>query len=503
MAALRPYRELRTRLREAGVLGSVGSLLSWDQETMMPAGAAEFRAEELAMVARLAHERRIDPRVGELLEACEADPELTADPVESANLREIRRDWERARRVPSRLVAEITETGSRALEAWKRARAESDFSLFRPLLERVFALQREKAACLRSDDERELYDCLLEEYEPGVTANGISAIFEALRRELKPLIAEFASDAPGGLEQVPLPARAQAELNRRLAEWIGYDTSAGRLDESTHPFTESLGPGDTRITTRYREDDFLDALSCTMHEVGHALYEQGLPKRERLGQPLAEAASLGLHESQSRLWENQVGRSRAFWSWLLPRACEVLGGALEGVSVDRVVHAANLVRPRPIRVESDETTYNLHIMLRFDVERAVVHEQLAVADIPALWNERMKQDLGVRVERDAEGCLQDIHWSFGAVGYFPTYTLGNLYAAQLWDAARDAVSGLDRRIERGEFAALLGWLRENIHVHGRRFSAVELCERVTGKPLTHEPLIRHLRTVQQTLRRMR
>lgn len=498
----RAYEELGERLRHAALLGSVGALLSWDQETMMPAAAAEFRAEELATVARLAHERRTDPRIGELLADCEANRELLANPVERANLREIRRDYERSRRVPAPLVAEISETSSRALEAWKQARAEGDFSVFRPLLARTFALQREKAACLRDDDEDELYDCLLEDYEPGMTADNLAAIFEPLRRELVPLIEEFASGSGSGLEALRVPVRAQEELNRRLAEWIGYDLGAGRLDESTHPFTESLGPGDTRITTRYRESDFLDAITCTLHETGHALYEQGLPKRERHGQPLAEAASLGLHESQSRLWENHVGRSPAFWAWLLPRARETFGDTLDGVSVDGVVHAANRVRPHPIRVESDETTYNLHIMLRFDVERSVIHEQLAVDDIPALWNDRMKQDLGVEVGSDAEGCLQDIHWSVGAVGYFPSYTLGNLYAAQLWESAREAVPDLEQRIGRGEFAVLLGWLREQVHVHGRRFSAAELCERVTGRPPTHEPLIRHLRAVQQTLRNM-
>ncbi len=497
------YEELKTRLREVATLGSVGALLSWDQETMMPRRAAEFRSEEVALIARLTHERRTDPRIGQLLESCEADGDLAADPREAANLREIRRDFDRACRLPTDLVEEISQTCSRALEAWRQARADSDFEAFRPWLTKILELQKRKAECLGGAAGGELYDRLLEEFEPGMTAERLERVFEPLREELAPLIAEFAGRERGGLEELRVPLDLQARFNRRIARLLGYDLEAGRLDESTHPFTEGLGPGDTRITTRYSETGFFDALNGTMHEVGHALYEQGLPKDRRHGQPLAEAAGLGIHESQSRMWENQVGRSTAFWTWALPRAREVVGKALDGVSVEQVVRVVNRVRPHAIRVESDETTYNMHIMLRFDIERALMRGELNVGDIPGFWNERMKQDLGVDVSDDARGCLQDIHWSIGAVGYFPTYTLGNLYAAQFWEAIRAAIPDLEERIGRGEFGALLDWLREKVHAHGRRFAAAELCERATGRPLSHEPLIRHLRAVQQGLQESR
>jgi carboxypeptidase Taq len=289
-----------------------------------------------------------------------------------------------------------------------------------------------------------------------------------------------------------VPVAAQAALNRSVAARMGFDFEAGRLDVSTHPFCEGIGPGDTRLTTRYREDEFTDALSSTMHEAGHGLYEQGLPKEAEFGQPLAEATSLGIHESQSRLWENLVGRSRAFWEWAQPRAAEALGAPLAGVSADDLFRAVNRVRPNLIRVDSDEATYNLHIMLRFDLERALLDGDLRVTDLPGAWNERMSTDLGLAVPNDRLGCLQDIHWSMGAVGYFPTYTLGNLYAAQIWDAATRELPGLEEEMRSGDFSSLLGWLRRNIHVFGRQFTAAQLCERATGSPLSAEPFLEYV-----------
>ena len=489
------YDQLKRLLREAETLVSVGALLAWDQETMMPAKAAAFRAEELAEISRLAHQRHTDPRIGELLEACEADAALTSDPLESANLREIRRDYERATKLPEALVAKISETSSRAMAVWKEARGDNDFERFRPWLEQQVSLNRRKAECYGVPEGGELYDALLEDFEPGMTAAQIERIFEPLRRELASLIAEAASRelrAGPDPDAVELPISLQRELNLLVAQRVGYDLEAGRLDVSTHPFTEGLAPGDTRITTRYHERGFTDALGSTLHEAGHALYEQGLPKQERHGQPLAKVVGLGIHESQSRMWENQVGRSRAFWSWALPEARRIFGAPLEPFSVDDLYRSVNTVRPSPIRVESDETTYNMHIMIRFDVERALLRGELDVADVPGVWNERMKQDLGVDVADDAHGCLQDIHWSMGAIGYFPTYTLGNLYSAQFWDAIVAEIPDLEAQIERGEFGELLFWLRKNIHAHGRRFLAPELCERLTGRPLEHGPLIRYL-----------
>lgn len=495
-AASRPYQALLEALRETATLRSAVSLLHWDQETVMPPGGGALRARQLALLSALVHQRQTDPRIGEWLAACEADAELAADPLAAANLREVRRAFDRATRLPESLVREMAETFSLAMEAWKDARARSDFAAFAPWLEKVVRLNRAKAECFGARSGAELYDALLEDYEPGARAAEIERVFAGLRAELVPLIQAIA-EAPRRPDAAPhrleVPVPLQEAFNRRVAERLGYDFSAGRLDTSTHPFCQDIGYGDVRITTRYHDDRFAESLSSTMHEAGHALYEQGLPKAERWGEPLAEPASYAIHESQSRLWENQVGRSRAFWEWALPVAREVFGARAEGLDVDAVYGAVNIVEPSLIRVESDEATYNLHIMLRFDLERALLAGDLPIGELPGAWNERMRSDLGVEVPDDRRGCLQDVHWSMGAIGYFPTYTLGTLYAAQLWDAVNRDVPGLEPSIRAGDFAPLLGWLRENVHAHGMRYRAAELCERVTGAPLGHEPLVRYLR----------
>jgi carboxypeptidase Taq len=489
------YAELTRLLREAATLASVSSTLSWDQETMMPPRAAALRAEQLSQLSALVHERRTHPRVGELLAACEADASLQADPRTAANLREIRRSYDLATKLPTSLVREFAETTSRALEAWRGARERSDFAAFAPWLERVLELNRAKAECYGVPEGGDAYDALLDEFEPGMTSAEVARTFSALRAGLAPLIAEVARSGRKPemrLARVGVPRERQVELNRRVLERIGFDFSAGRLDVSTHPFCEGMGPGDTRLTTRYRAEGFMEALASTLHEAGHGMYEQGLPKDPLFGQPLAEAASLGIHESQSRMWENMVGRSRPFWEWALPELRDTFGGALEEVTLDEVYAFMNAVEPGLIRVEADEATYNLHIMLRFDLERALLSGGLPVGELPGAWGERMRADLGVEVPDDARGALQDIHWALGALGYFPTYTLGNLYAAQFWETIQAEVPGLDDALRRGEFPMLLGWLREKIHRHGRRFTAPELCERVTGRPLSPEPLLRYL-----------
>jgi carboxypeptidase Taq len=491
-----PYDELLNRMREAAKLASVAHLLGWDQETMMPPKAAGCRAEELELIAELAHRKSIDPRIGELLEACEQDKGLGADTTAAANLREIRRDYDRARRLPPELVAEMNGTSSRAMEAWKQARERSDFELFLPWLERQLELNRRKAECYGYPADGEPYDALVEDYEPGMTGAELERIFAPLRGELTPLIAELAGAAsrpdPGPYE-VELPIELQQRFNAGILEQVGFDLGAGRLDVSVHPFSTGIGPHDTRITSRYTTDGFPEALGSTLHEAGHGLYEQGLPKEEYWGVPLGEPLGLGIHESQSRLWENFVGRSRAFWSWALPQAQRIFRPALDRFDVDDLYGAVNRVSPNLIRVESDEATYNLHVMLRFDLERAMLRGDLPAAELPAAWNERVKSDLGLEVPDDARGCLQDIHWSMGSVGYFPTYTLGNLYSAQFWEAIVRDIPDLADRIARGEFGELLGWLREKIHRHGRQVPAEKLCVELTGRPLDHRALMRHLR----------
>ncbi|MEX0912857.1 MAG: carboxypeptidase M32, partial [Gemmatimonadota bacterium] len=456
------YDALRSELRETEVFASIGALLSWDQETMLPPRGTGLRAEQSAAVSQMVHERRTSERFGELLAACEEDPGLSADPVAAANLREIRRSYDQAVRIPSSLVRQLVETTTHAQRAWRDARERNDFPAFAPWLEKIVDLVRAKAHCLANEETTDLYDALLDEYEPGARTGDVVEVFTGLRNRLTPLIQEIseAERRPDGrIHHLRIPVDQQAALNKAIARQIGFDFDAGRLDTSTHPFCQGVGPGDTRLTTRYGKAGFFDALTSTLHEAGHGMYEQGLPKERYLGEPLSDAVSLGIHESQSRLWENFVGRSRPFWEWALPRARETFGGTLRDVDLDEVYGAMNLVEPNLIRVESDEATYNLHIMLRFDLERAMLAGDLAVRELPSAWNERIEADLGVEVPDDRRGCLQDVHWSMSAIGYFPTYTLGNLYAAQLWSEIGRAIPTLDEDLRRGEFSELLTWLR--------------------------------------------
>jgi carboxypeptidase Taq len=489
------YQALRKELREAEILGSTAALLAWDQETMMPRRATPFRGQQAGLLSQLVHERRTSERLGELLSRCEQDAELTGDPLVAANLREIRRMYDQGVRVPSSLISEIAETTTNAQYAWRDARQNSSFGSFAPWLEKIVALSQRRAEYLAREEMPDQYDALLDLYEPGARTADIVRVFNDLRERLTPLIQEIAgaSRRPNDrIHHIAVPIPQQQAFNTAVATRLGFDFEAGRLDTSTHPFCQGIGPGDTRITTRYREEGFPDALSSTLHETGHALYEQNLPKDRYLGEPLGDHVSLGIHESQSRLWENLVGRSRPFWEWALPQARETFGSSLDGFQVDEVYAAMNIVEPSLIRVDSDEATYNLHIMLRFDLERMLLSGDLTIRDLPAAWNDRVRTDLGVEVPDDRRGVLQDVHWSMGAIGYFPTYTLGNLYAAQIWTAVRDQLPTLEEQISRGEFGELLGWLQREIFQHGRRYTAPELCRRITGEELNADPFMTFL-----------
>ncbi|MBA4038991.1 MAG: carboxypeptidase M32 [Planctomyces sp.] len=507
------HAQLLAHLGAAGALASVAALIGWDQETYMPPAAAAARAAQAEELSRVVHQRRTDPRLGALLRGCQADPALArpADGPTAASLRQALRDYDRLTRLPEALVAELAKAGSLAQEAWKKARAENDFAAFAPHLERMLELTRHKARKLAEPapagtasagtataGPSEPYDALLDEYEPGATAAQLETVFEPLRARLSGLVARVAPRSRASALR-PLAAvtrrttqAAQHALGRAVLGAVGFDLDAGRLDVTAHPFCSGIAAGDTRLTTRYTAATFLEPLYATLHEGGHGLYEQGLPKAEHPGTPLSEAVSLGVHESQSRLWENFVGRSRAFWRWALPLAKKTLGAGARSLTLDAVYAAANHVRPSLIRVEADEATYNLHVMVRFRLERELIAGDLRVRDLPRAWNTLYRDILGVRVPDDRRGCLQDVHWSFGLIGYFPTYTLGNLYAAQLWEAVRRDVPTLEGDIARGRFGGLLGWLRQRIHRHGRRYTAAELCQRATGAALSPEPLLRHL-----------
>lgn len=502
MPSLPPaYSELCKLLREEATVRSVGSLLSWDQETYMPPGGGAHRADQLALIAEIQHKRRTDPRLGELIASCEQAKAITGDPALAANLREIRRDYDLATKLPTELVAELARTGSQSQEVWKEARAKNDFAMFAPWLEKMMALSRRKAQCYGVPAGGELYDALLDEYEPGMTSRTIDEIFTPLRASLTELVARVAGSGtkvPTKCVQVKVEPVRQHEFGLYVLEHMGFDLKNGRLDTTTHPFCQDMGPGDVRLTTRYRGERFTDALYGTMHEGGHGLYEQGLPvlggsdNGSYFGQPLGSAVSLGIHESQSRMWENFVGRSKPFCKWAIDKAPKYFGKALNKFDAKDLYHAVNTVTPSLIRVEADETTYNMHIMVRFELERALISGDLKVQDLPREWNTRYAAYLGIEVPDDRRGCLQDVHWSFGFIGYFPTYTLGNLYAAQFWETINQQLPDLNKRLAKGKFLELRDWLRENIHRHGRRYRAGELCKVVTGKELSAEPLLRHL-----------
>jgi carboxypeptidase Taq len=491
------HDSLVRELRETALLASVGSLLDWDERTQMPPAGGEHRAGQASLLARLVHERLTSPRVGGLLDEVQAGLPKSgpgADSDAAVNVRETRRRYDRARKLPASLVEELARTTVLAQQAWDQAKKANNFPGFRPWLEKVLHLKRQEAACVGAASGNP-YDALLDEYEPGETAAGLKRTFDALRPPLVELVRRIVDSgrkAPAEILERHYPAVAQQRLARDAAAAVGFDFSAGRLDVSAHPFCSGIGPGDTRMTTRYDEQYFGDAFFGTLHETGHGLYDQGLPP-EHFGTPLGDAVSLGIHESQSRMWENLVGRGRPFWRLFLPKARALFPQALEGVSEDDWYFAVNDVRPSLIRTEADEATYNLHVMLRFELEQAMLRGEVSADDVPAAWNEKMCEYLGQTPPDDTRGCLQDIHWSAGLVGYFPTYTLGNLNAAQFFEAARRDVGDLDAMFARGEFAPLLAWLREKIHRHGRRYTARDLARRVTGKDLSAEPLLRHLR----------
>ncbi len=493
MGAQESYDELIRRSRERSVLASCSALLGWDEQTYMPTGGAENRGNQLALLAGLQHERATDPKLGELLEEVEGSP-LVADPdsPESANVRELRRSYDRQTKLPRTLVEDLARATSHGHAEWVVARKENDFPRLRPALETIFHLKRSEAECLGYLDEP--YDALLDEYEPGARSRELVPLFDALQADLIPLVSAI-ERAPRKPDRSILhrsyPIDRQRVLGTSVAINVGFDFKHGRLDPTAHPFCTGIGPGDTRITTRYDEHNFSDAFFGVLHEVGHGLYDQGLDPAHH-GTPMGEAVSLGIHESQSRLWENAVGRSRPFWDYWFKIARSIFHESLAGVSQDDFVFAINVVERSLIRVQADEVTYNLHVLLRFDLERALLRGDLAVADLPGAWAEKSRHYLGVSPSHDAEGCLQDIHWSAGLIGYFPTYTLGNLYCAQLFAQADADLGGLYEDFSRGRFKPLLGWLRDKIHRQGQRYRAADLARRITGAPLDHAPLVRSL-----------
>ncbi len=487
------YDALVEKLKEISVWGSVSAVLGWDERTCMPDAGAPLRSEQSSLLAKMIHERFTSPRIGEMLGKLEGSALVAEALSDSAvNVRETRRAYDRAVKLPGTLVEELARTQVLAEHAWVEARKKSSYAEFRPWLEKILALKKQEAQCIGY--EKHAYDALLDAYEPGETTENLRRVFETLRQPLIDLVARIKGakrQAPVEILERHYPAKVQEQLAREAATAVGFDFKAGRLDVSAHPFSSGIGPGDTRITTRYDERYFGDAFFGVLHEAGHGMYSQGLPA-EHFGTPRGEDISLGIHESQSRMWENFVGRSAGFWRFFFPKVKNAVGETLADVSEEEWLFAVNDVRPSLIRTEADEVTYNLHVLLRFELEQAMISGDLGLGDLPGAWNEKMRKYLGITPPDDARGCLQDVHWAGGGIGYFPTYTLGNLYAAQFFEQAKKDLGELEVYFERGEFRPLLDWLRLNIHQHGKKYRAGELVKKVTGADLQAGPLLRHL-----------
>ncbi len=484
--------QLKEKLGEVADIGRAASVLGWDQQVNMPPGGSEARGRQLATLSKIAQEKFITEEVGKLID--DLKQELNgADPAsnEAALIRVAARNYDKAKRVPPEFIAEQAIVSSRAFEAWVEAKGKSDFSIFRPHLEKVVELVHKYISFFPPAEHP--YDTLLDDYEPGMKTADVKLIFDGLRPKQVELIKAITSR-----RQVKDDFLYKKYNEKKLIDFgvdiitkFGYDWSRGRQDKAPHPFESTFSVNDVRITTRYEDDNPIATLFSTMHESGHAMYEQGInPDYERT--PLAGGTSLAVHESQSRMWENLVGRSLPFWEYFYPAFKKTFPKHLEGVSLKSFYKAINKVKPSLIRVNADEATYNLHIMLRLELEIAMVEGKITIKDLPEIWNTKMQDYLGITPPNDEKGVLQDIHWSLGSIGYFSTYALGNLISAQLWEKINADIGDLDDQIRKGDFSHLLDWLRKNIHQYGQKYEPQTLVENVTGSKITYEPYIRYL-----------
>ncbi len=489
------FDDLAAHFRDVAKLASIGALLDWDERTMLPKQGGAYRADQSALLAGIVHQRSTAEQVGQWLDQLD-DSELASENYSppGTTIRELRRQYEKQRRVPQALVEHLSRATVLGQQAWVEARKNDDFEQFKPKLETILELTREKAEAIGYEDS--IYDPLLDDYEPGESTSRVAKVLGDLRNELAPLVAQIAEcgvTAPHEIIHREFCTDAQAQLGRKAATQIGFDFDSGRLDVTAHPFCTTLGPADCRILTRYESNFFSCAFFGTLHEAGHGIYEQGLPS-DQFGLPPGVYCSLGVHESQSRLWENLVGRSRSFWRYFYPQTQAAFPDSLGDVSEDDFFFAINHVEPSLIRVEADEATYNLHIIIRFELEQALLDESLTVGDLPDAWDEKYRSVLGISSPTRANGVLQDVHWSAGLFGYFATYSLGNLYASQLFEAATEELGELGPAFEKGEFGGLRSWLQDKIYSHGRCMPAAELVRSATGQEPGHAALMRHLRS---------
>ena len=475
-------------------LSHIGAVLGWDQQINMPPGGAEERGLQSATLGRIMHEKLTSDEVGTLIADLEEEVgDLTAETDEARTVKVAKRTYEKQTKVPLELLMENIKTTTMAHEAWVKARAQSDFSIFQPHLEKIFDLRKQYADLFKPYDH--VYDPLLDDFEPGMKTADVKAIFNKLRPQQVELIQAIAEKEPpdNSFIKQHYKEEYQGIIGQYVITRFGYDWNRGRLDLAPHPFTTEFGLGDVRITTRYLKDDAGSALFSTMHEAGHAMYAQGIPEKYQR-QPLSGAASLAIHESQSRLWENLVGRSKEFWSFFYPSLQMLFPEYLEEVSEAEFYRGINKVEPSLIRVEADEATYNLHIMLRLEIEIGLMEGTIAVGDLPEIWNTKMEEYLGITPPNDAQGVLQDIHWSGGMVGYFPTYALGNLASVQLWDKMLEENPNIPDEIAKGQFDTILGWMREHVHQYGSKYEPQEIMHKATGSKITPEPYMQYLKT---------
>ncbi len=485
--------ELKARLTELHNIGRAAAILGWDQQTMMPPGGAEARARQLGTLSKIAHELQTTDETGRLIEEAKREIEgLAYDSDDAALVRAAEYDYQQATKLPTDLVVALMETTTLAHEIWVEARANNNFEHFRPILEKVYDLTRQSVECLGYDEVP--YDALLDQYERGMPTREVKRLFDELKKDLVPLVKAIAKNQDAVDDSVlhrSYPIDKQREFGEKVVSAYGFDFKRGRQDLAVHPFCTHFSSNDVRITTRFDPNWINPALFGTMHEAGHGMYEQGIAQHldESI---LGGGTSLGVHESQSRMWENIVGRSRGFWEHFYPELQAAFPDALKGVKVDTFYKAINKSYPSFIRVEADEVTYNLHIMVRFELEQAIMNDELAIKDLPAAWNAKFEEYLGIVPPNDALGVLQDVHWSSGLIGYFPTYSLGNLLSVQFYEKAVQEHPQIPDEIARGKFDTLLNWLRVNIHQHGRKFTPQELVQRVTGTTIQTGPFMRYL-----------
>jgi carboxypeptidase Taq len=482
---------LRRELAQINDLSVAARVLEWDQLVMMPRGGAETRGDHLATISRLAHELFVRDEIGELLERARPEVgDLDPDSNDACLVAVTTRDWEKARRIPAELRAEMTKLASEGVEAWTVARENDDFEAFRPWLDRTLELKHRYVACFPATEDP--YDVLLDDFEEGMPTSEVRRVFDRLRPALRELAAQSPPGEPEAFVDGPYPIETQHELSLVIARAFGASERSFRLDPTVHPFCISFATQDVRLTTRYSENDLHgSSIFSTMHEVGHGLYEHG-GDRSLDRSPLATGCSSALHESQSRLWENVVGRSIEFWRWFYPQFRDGFASVLADVPLERFHRAINRPRPSLIRVDADETTYGLHIILRFELEQELLFGGLATKDLPEAWNAKLEELVGVRPPNDRLGCLQDTHWAAGLFGYFPTYQLGNVLSVQIWERLLADLPDAHAQIERGEFDEIHAWLREELYRHGRKFTPAETVTRVAGGPIDPEPYLRYL-----------